>query len=91
MEMHINSFNINCLAPTQNPPFWAPIKKFMCLVFGENPEKGTHISSFGGISPSKTGSQTETAIFGHKKFSLLFFACPEFVSFHQISSISNQF
>ena len=31
----INFFNINFLPPTQNAPFWAPRKKFMCLISWE--------------------------------------------------------
>ena len=36
---HINFFNINFLAPTQNTPFWAPRKKFMCLISLERTQK----------------------------------------------------
>ena len=35
--------------PTQNPPFWAPRKKFVCLVSWKRSEKGTHINFFEGI------------------------------------------
>ena len=40
-KKHINFFNINFLAPTQNPPFWTPRKKFMCLISWERTQKGT--------------------------------------------------
>ena len=38
-KKHINFFNRNFLAPTQNPPFWAPRKKFMCLISWERMQK----------------------------------------------------
>ena len=44
-------------------------KKSMCLISSERTQKRDHIT--GGFLRSKRGSQT--AIFGHKKFSLLFF------------------
>ena len=56
-KKHINFFNINFLAPTQNPPFWAPRKKkFMCLISWERTQK-RHISInlFGAIWGSKRG------------------------------------
>ena len=58
-KKHINSFNINFLAPTQNPPFWAPRKKFMCLISWERTQKRhININFFGAIWGSKRGSQT---------------------------------
>ena len=40
-KKHINFFNINFLVPTQNPPFWAPRKKFDVPHFlGKNAKKG---------------------------------------------------
>ena len=54
-KKHINFFNINLLAPTQTAPFWAPRKKFMCLIPGKERKKGTHINLFEGFWGSKTG------------------------------------
>ena len=54
-KKHINFFNISFLAPTQNPQFWAPRKKFMCLISWERAQKGTHINFFGGIFGVKKG------------------------------------
>ena len=56
-KKHINFFNINFSAPTQIPPFWAPRKKFMCLISWERTQ------NFRG---QKGGPKR--AIFGHKKF-----------------------
>ena len=44
----INLFNINFLAPTQNPPFWTPTKKFMRLISWERTQKKDHINLLGG-------------------------------------------
>ena len=38
-KKHINFFNINFLAPTQNTRFWAPRKKLMCLISWERKQK----------------------------------------------------
>ena len=57
-KRHINFFNINFLAPTQNTPFWTPRKMFMCLISRERTQKGTHINFFGGTLGVKRGSQT---------------------------------
>ena len=39
-KRHINVFNINFLAPPpQSPPYWAPRKKFMCLILWERTQK----------------------------------------------------
>ena len=73
-KKHINFFNINFLAPTQNPNFGRPEKKLCASFPGKGRQKGTHIKGFWG---SNTGAQTrgpKRAIFGHKKFSLLFFS-----------------
>ena len=41
-KKHINFFNINFLAPTQNPQFGAPRKKSLCASFpGKERERGT--------------------------------------------------
>ena len=50
---HINFFNINFWAPTQNTPFWAPRKKFMCLISWERTQKGTP-RNFGPFSATKS-------------------------------------
>ena len=40
-KKHINFFDINFLAPTQNPPLWAPPPKSLCAFFpGKDAEKG---------------------------------------------------
>ena len=52
---HINFFNINFLAPTQNPRFWTPRKKFMCLISWERTQKRhININFSGGFGGSKT-------------------------------------
>ena len=43
----------------------------MCLISWERTQKGTHMNFFGGIFGSKRGPKR--AIFGPRKFSLLFF------------------
>ena len=58
-KKHINFFNINFLHPTRNPPFWAPRKKFMCLISWERTQRGTHINFFGGILGVKNGVPNE--------------------------------
>ena len=55
--------------PTQNTPFWAPRKKFMCLISWERTQKRIHINFWGGIFRVEKGEP-----FGHKKFSLLVFS-----------------
>ena len=55
MTPNINFFKINFLGPTQNTPFWAPRKKFMCLISWERTQKGTHRNFFGGIFGVKKG------------------------------------
>ena len=68
--------HINSLAPTQNPPIWTPRKKFMCLISWERAQKrDPHKLLFRGhFWGQKRGPKR--AIFGHKKFSLLFFFLP---------------
>ena len=54
-KKHINFFNINFLAPTQNPPSGPP-EKSLCASFpGKEHKKGTHINFFGGIWGVKHG------------------------------------
>ena len=61
-----NVFNINFLAPLKTPHYGPPRQKFMCLISWERtPKRDPH-----KLFVSNTGSQT--AIFGHKKLSLLF-------------------
>ena len=76
-KKHINFSNINFLAPTQNTPFWATRKKFMCLISWERTQKRDPHKLFRGDFGGQKGSP-KRAIFGHKKFSLLFFSCPYF-------------
>ena len=74
-KKHINFFNINFLAPTQNLPFWAPRKKFMCLISWQRTQKRDPHKLFrGDLGGQKRGPKQ--AIFGHKKFCLLLFSCP---------------
>ena len=47
-KKHINFFNINFLAPTQNAPLWTPRKKFMCLISWERTPKRDPRELFGG-------------------------------------------
>ena len=64
-------FNINFLAPTQPPPFGPPEKHDVPHFLGNNAKRDPHKLfrvDFGG---QKRGPKV--AIFGHKKFSLLFF------------------
>ena len=74
---HINFFNINFLAPTQNARFWAPRRKqkkeFMCLISwertakkGKGRQKGTHINFFAFFFGCQKGGP-KRAIFGHKR------------------------
>ena len=67
--------HINFLAPTQNPQFWTPRKKFMCLISWERTEKGDPHKLFRGDFPGQKGGP-KRATFDHKKFSLLFFFVP---------------
>ena len=55
-KMHISFFNINFLAPTQNPPCWAPRKNYVPHFLGKNAKKGPTL--FRGIFGVKMGSQT---------------------------------
>ena len=57
-KKHINSFNINFLAPTQNTQFFGAQKRVYVPRFWERTQKGTHINFLGGIFGSKRGSQT---------------------------------
>ena len=78
-KKHIDFFNINFLAPTQNTPFWAPPKRFMCLISWKRAQKRDPHKLFRGTFGGQKGGP-KRAIFGHKKFSLLFFSCPCFLS-----------
>ena len=44
----------------------------MCLISWERMQQGTHIAFFGGIWGVRKGG-SRRAIFGHKRFSLVFF------------------
>ena len=66
----INFFNINILSTT---PFWAPRKKLMCLISLESTQKRDPHKLLWGHSWGQTGCP-KRAIFGHKKFSFLFFS-----------------
>ena len=67
---HINFFNINILAPTQNPSFGAPEKKFMCLISWERTQKRDQHKLFRGIFGVKNGvpigpfSATKSLVYG---------------------------
>ena len=58
-QKHINSCNINFLAPTQTPLILGPKTKFICLVSWERTQKrDPHKLFWGDFGGSKTGSQT---------------------------------
>ena len=72
-KKHINIFNINFLAPTQNPQFWAPRKKkktFMRFLSWEPTQKRDPHKLFRGDFLGQKGGP-KRAIFGHKMFSFL--------------------
>ena len=54
-KKHINFFNINFMAPTQNPPFWAPRKKFMSHFLGKNAKEAHKHKLFRGNLGVKKG------------------------------------
>ena len=76
-KKHINFFNIDFLPPTQNTPFWAPSKKFMCLISWERMQNRDPHEIFREEFWDQIGGP-KRAIFGHKKFSLLFFLALKF-------------
>ena len=85
-KQHKNFFNINFWAPTQNTPFWAPRKKLMCFISWERTQKREPHKLFSGGFWVQKG-RPKRAIFGHKKFSLLFFfSCPYLKSHSERSS-----
>ena len=59
-KKHIDFFNINFLAPTQNTPFWAPEKSLCASFLGKGHKQG------GGFWGQK--GDPERDIFGHKEF-----------------------
>ena len=68
-KKHRTFFNINFLAPTQNPHI-GPSENSLCASFpGKERKKGTHTNFFGGGGPKR-------AIFGHKKFIVMCFFLP---------------
>ena len=68
----INFFYINFLDPTQNPPLWTPRKKSLYASFPGKECKRDPYKLFRGDFWGQKWSP-KWAIFGHKKFSLLFF------------------
>ena len=56
-KKHINFFNINFLAPTQNTPFGVPRKKkvYVPHFLGKDAKQCSHINFFGGIFGFKKG------------------------------------
>ena len=58
-KTHINYFNINSVAPSQNTQFWASNQMFMCLNSWERTPKVTLINLFGGIFVSKQGPKQQ--------------------------------
>ena len=59
-KKHINFFNINFLAPTQNTLVWPP-EKSLCASFpGKGRKKGIHINFSWGFLGSKRVSQNGT-------------------------------
>ena len=75
-KKHINFFDINFLAPTQDHPILGPLEKFIFLISWQRTQNGDpHKLFLGDFWGSKGGPKR--AIFGHKKFILLFFfSCP---------------
>ena len=59
----------------KHPILDGPQKKLMCLISWKARKKGTHINFIGGSFWGQKGGPKQ-AIFGHKKFSSLFFSCP---------------
>ena len=58
-KKHINLFNINFLAPTQIPPFWAPLKVHVPHFLGKNAKKGPTLTFSGGFWVFKKGVPNE--------------------------------
>ena len=71
-KKHINFFNINFVAPAQNPNLGPLEKLYVPHFLGKNAKKGPTSTLSGGSSGSKTGSQT--GHFRPHKFSLSFFS-----------------
>ena len=71
-KKRINFFNINFLPPTHNPRFWAPRKKFTCLISWERTQKRhIHINFSGDSGGQKQGPKR--AILGHNSSISCFF------------------
>ena len=74
-KKHINFFNINFLAPSQNAPFWTPRKKFMCLIsWVRTPKRDPHKLFWEGFwvqkgVPNGVFSATKSLVY-------CFFSCP---------------
>ena len=67
-------FQHKLFGPRPNIPFWAPRKKFMCLISWERTKRrDPHKLCQGDFGGQKGGPKR--AIFGHKKFSLIS-SCP---------------
>ena len=74
-KKHINVFNINFLAPTQNPKFEPPEKSRCASLPGKKTRKrDPHKLCRGDFGGQKR--RPRWAIFGHNKSSLLSFSCP---------------
>ena len=70
-------FQHKLFGPHPKPPILCPQKKFMCLISWERTQKRDPHKFFrGDFWGRKRGPKR--VIFGHKKFSLLFFSCPYF-------------
>ena len=68
-------FQHKLFGPHPKPPNLGPQKKFMCLISWERTQKGDPHKLFRAEFWGQKGCP-KRAIFGHKKFSLLFFSCP---------------
>ena len=73
-KKHINFFNINFLARTQNTPLWAPSKKLMCLSSWERTQKRDPHKLFGGDLGVKRG--VPNGPFSATKSLVYCFSCP---------------
>ena len=72
-KKHINFFNINFLDPTQTPILGLRKKVYVSHFLGKNAKRDPHKLFRVDFWGQKRGPKR--AIFGHKKFSLLF-SCP---------------
>ena len=65
-------FNINFLAPTRNTPFWAPSKKFMCLISWERTQTRDPHKLFRGDFGGQKGGPKRAIFFSFATKSLVY-------------------